>query len=131
MMKLSCPIPVSIISEANQSWLENRHAKGRRVKQQRGAVKVYLRALLCRIPGERFPLPATVTLTRISARRLDGDNLQRAFKAVRDEVAALLGVDDGSPLVEWLYAQEKSTRPKQSTIRIDIASKAEEQGAAR
>ncbi len=36
-------------------------------------------------------LPVTVVLTRVAPRRLDGDNLQSGFKAVRDGVADWLG----------------------------------------
>ena len=38
-----------------------------------------------------------VTLTRVSPRALDSDNLAYAFKAVRDEVAAYFGVNDNDP----------------------------------
>lgn len=55
------------------------------------------------------PLPCTVTLTRQSPRALDDDNVRGALKAVRDEVAAFLGVDDRDPRVRWEYAQEKTT----------------------
>jgi len=43
----------------------------------------------------RPPLPVTVTLTRIATRPIhDSDNLISGFKAIRDEVAELLGTDD-------------------------------------
>ncbi len=64
-------------------------------------------------PGE---LPLIVILTRIGKRRLDGDNLQGALKSVRDGVADRLGVDDGSPLVRWEYAQEVG---KDYAVRIE------------
>ncbi len=56
------------------------------------------------------PLPCTVTLTRISERYLDDDNVRGALKAIRDEVAAFLGVDDRDPRVVWAYAQLKQPR---------------------
>jgi len=49
--------------------------------------------------------PVTVTLTRVGPRRLDDDNLAAAFKFMRDTIAAFLGLDDGSPLYIWRYAQ--------------------------
>jgi hypothetical protein len=55
------------------------------------------------------PPGLSVTLTRIAHRALDSDNLAAAFKPVRDGVADALCVDDGSPLVEWLYAQRRAT----------------------
>jgi len=49
-----------------------------------------------------------VHLVRAAPRRLDSDNLARAFKAVRDQVAAQLGLaSDADPRVAWLYEQER------------------------
>jgi hypothetical protein len=59
--------------------------------------------------------PWTVTLTRVSAGRLDDDNLRAALKHVRDACAAfLLGgtpgeMDDDSRLT-WVYAQRPGKR---------------------
>lgn len=61
---------------------------------------------------------ATVTLTRIAPRDLDGDNLQAAFKAIRDEVARCLNIDDADSRVEWIYRQEKPSRPKEYGVRV-------------
>lgn len=47
-----------------------------------------------------------ITLTRYGVRRLDDDNLRGALKGHRDGIASRLGLDDGSPLVRWEYAQE-------------------------
>lgn len=46
---------------------------------------------------------------------LDDDNLRGALKAVRDEVAARLGIDDKLPI--WDYAQE---RARAHSVRIEI-----------
>src|ERR1043165_6538891 len=51
------------------------------------------------------PLPLLVTITRVGPRRLDDDNLAGACKYVRDQIAAEVGVDDGSPLYTWRYEQ--------------------------
>ena len=64
-------------------------------------------------------LPATVVLTRVAPRRLDGDNLQSGFKAVRDGVADWLGVDDGNSLVDWQYAQ-RSGRSGEYAVEIEV-----------
>ncbi len=56
------------------------------------------------------PLPCAVTLTRLSERFLDDDNVRDALKAVRDEVAAWLGVDDRDERVTWRYGQQKMQR---------------------
>lgn len=50
----------------------------------------------------------SVLFIRTGPRFLDDDNLAAAFKAVRDEVAKLLGVSDapGGP-VQWRYEQRR------------------------
>ena len=64
-------------------------------------------------------LPVTVVLTRVAPRRLDGDNLQSGFKAVRDGVADWLGVDDGNGLIDWQYVQ-RSGRPSEYAVEIEV-----------
>lgn len=49
--------------------------------------------------------PLVVLITRIGPRKLDDDNLASACKYVRDEIARIIGLDDGSPLYTWQYAQ--------------------------
>ena len=46
-----------------------------------------------------------VTITRIGPRKLDDDNLSGACKYVRDEIARMVGVDDGSDRYTWVYKQ--------------------------
>jgi len=64
-------------------------------------------------------LPATVVLTRVAPRKLDGDNLQSGFKAVRDGVADWLGVDDGNGLIDWQYAQ-RSGKAGEYAVEIEV-----------
>jgi len=64
-------------------------------------------------------LPVTVVLTRVAPRRLDGDNLQSGFKAVRDGVADWLGVDDGNGLIDWQYAQ-RSGKAGEYAVEIEV-----------
>ena len=57
----------------------------------------------------RFPLK--ITFTRIGARKLDSDNLAGSGKAVRDQLAKLLNVNDGDESkVTWHYAQRIGKR---------------------
>jgi hypothetical protein len=51
-------------------------------------------------------VPCKVTITRYAPRDLDDDNLIGSAKSVRDEIAALLGVDDRDPRIEWKYWQQ-------------------------
>lgn len=93
------------VSEANLSGSESAwRTVWARKKSQRTEIAWALK-LQARHHGAAPKPPAVVNLTRIGPRVLDGDNLQRALKAIRDEVALFLGVDDASPLVEWKYAQ--------------------------
>ena len=108
-------LPIRTVSEANvrECW----QAKHRRAKGQKEAVGLmlnrYRRSLQAH--GGRF----YVTLTRVGVRKLDGDNLQRSFKAIRDQVAETIGIDDGSERIEWKYAQGKGKYGVKVTIEIN------------
>lgn len=65
-------------------------------------------------------MPATVTITRIGKRKLDSDNLAISAKHVRDGIADAYGVDDGSDLYTWNYAQEIG---KDYAVRIEIRTR--------
>lgn len=73
-------------------------------RKQREAVKVCMAWKV--IP----PLPLLVTITRIGPRTLDDDNLASACKYVRDEIAKVVGVDDGSNQYTWRYEQIKGMK---------------------
>jgi crossover junction endodeoxyribonuclease RusA len=109
-MSFSIELPIRIESEANgrEHWAP----KMNRVKMHRQAAIA--------IPKHKLPgLPCMVTLTRIAPRRLDGDNLQSGFKALRDGIADRMGVKDNDPGVTWVYAQERAA-PKVYACRISI-----------
>ena len=102
-------MPIRTYSEANQR--EHYMAKARRAKAQRLQSALLLRHHF----GRRVDLLADpqairVTLTRLGARKLDKDNLAGSFKHVQDGVADWLGIDDGSPILRWEYAQETGRR---------------------
>ena len=65
--------------------------------------------------------PWRVTLIRVyrpPKRKFAGDNLQTAFKHIRDGIADGLGVnDEDESMVTWEYAQEKGAR---NEIRVEI-----------
>jgi hypothetical protein len=72
--------------------------------------------------GRKFEFPVLVTLTRIGPKKLDKDNLARSFKAVQDQVAASLGVDDGDEKkIDWEYEQIPVGK-RHYQVKIDITS---------
>lgn len=108
-----CVISMKLPSLANQrmNW-QKRH---RITKGQRELV-------FAAMVGRDIPdPPVVVTLTRCGPRTLDDDNLRGAFKAIRDQIAEELGIDDGdASAAEWRYEQE--TRPASAAcvvIRIE------------
>ena len=55
-----------------------------------------------------------VTLTRISAGKMDTDGLAASQKGTRDGIAEALGIDDGDDRLTWRYRQRKGPQKKHS-----------------
>ena len=106
---------MKIVSVANlrMHWA----VKAKLAKDQRTRTRMSLNAAAQSSGAEM--LPVTVVLTRVAPRRLDGDNLQSGFKAVRDGVADWLGVDDGNGLIDWQYVQ-RSGRAGEYAVEIEV-----------
>jgi len=71
------------------------------------------------------PLPWLVTMTRFSpgTRRMDFDGLVASLKAIRDEIAACAGVDDGNEAqIMFAYAQRRET-----TYIVEVVIQTKEQ----
>lgn len=103
-----------LVSEANErgAWFKG----AKRAADQRRVVKLVLRTR--RPPA----LPCVVRVVRVAPRDLDaGDNLSRAAKAVRDEIAAWLGTDDRDPRITWHVGQEKGGA-REYAVRILVRS---------
>lgn len=87
---------------------EHHFERSKRVRAERFAVGLFLNRL------RPIELPCAVLLTRMgpNTKPLDEDGLQHSLKAIRDEVARWLGVDDGAGerrgLVTWVYAQVRA-----------------------
>lgn len=101
-------LPLRIVSEANKR--EHWRYRQRRSKACRSAAVA--------VPTG-IPVPCVIHLTRIAPRRLDDDNLQSGFKALRDGIADRLGVKDNDPRVIWSYDQERG-KPHEYAARITI-----------
>lgn len=121
MIQVRVPQLVPKGSGSNQR--EHWAVKASRVKHERAMVRLVLSS---RNPS---PLPVVVTLTRCAPRLLDDDNAVGSMKAVRDEVAAWLGVDDGDPRVRFVVVQQKTPKLRQGTL-IRVAPMAKKGRAA-
>lgn len=95
------------------------YAKATRRKHERQVTRL---CFLAACNGEQWKLdpPYVVTLTRVGAGTMDGDGLQASLKSVRDQIADELGIDDGSDLVRFVYAQRKCRRGTYS-VTVEIA----------
>lgn len=106
---LLCDVSIPLHTESTNDKLRaNRFALRRKSKKERGDVALVMGFALKRPlhPGEH----AVVALVRTQvprSRGLDDDNLRGALKAVRDEVAKALGVDDKCERVLWTYGEVK------------------------
>jgi hypothetical protein len=107
-------LPLKTVSEANQRdhWSDRHH---RNNAQQQEVKTEWMRLA----KGVKIYPPYVVKLTRIGPRLLDDDNLAGAFKHARDAIADILGIDDGSSLVRFEYAQIKE-RSRRYAVKIEI-----------
>lgn len=118
---LSATLPLYAKSSPNAR--EHWAARSRRTRAHRTMVALFLkpsRSFLERVKTVTAAEPLTVLLTRVRpARRqaLDDDNLKGALKAVRDGVADVLGIDDGSDRIRFSYAQAVG---RDYAVRIDV-----------
>lgn len=107
-----------LVSERNQREAHEAR-RGARVRWQKRVVRDALARIEppCVTDGRRWE----ARLTRGAPRAMDSDNLVGACKAVRDAVAAWLGVDDGprGP-VTWTYRAEDTRRDAPPFVRLDV-----------
>jgi hypothetical protein len=108
-------LPCRVVSEANK---RGHWAKGQRRKlDQQQAVTLAWNLSPLRAWYAKHGLQVLTVTLKHHGPEMDGDNLQRAFKAVRDQIAYLLGVDDGDARVRWEYEQEPGEPRVTVTIR--------------
>jgi hypothetical protein len=115
----ACPsltlfVPVLTVSENNRASHEHWRVRQKRAKAQRAMI----RAAFAPLQYPRIK-PALIRLERLSPRSLDhSDNLPSAFKAIRDELAIILGFNDRDETVMWTYFQRKPQGPRGVAIHI-------------
>lgn len=97
--RLEFPLRTSPGGNNREHW----RVRNARVKNERTVTAWNLAAV------PRPDLPVVVTLTRYApSNGLDDDNLRQSLKAIRDQVAEWLGVDDRDRRVLWEYAQARA-----------------------
>lgn len=114
MVVVKLPIKTVAGLNAREHWRK----RAKRVRAERLAANFGIRSP--KMPS----LPIAVTLIRLSAGKLDDDNLQGAFKAIRDGVADAYGVPDNDPRIQWQYAQERCKRGEFG-VRIEVVAAGE------
>lgn len=63
--------------------------------------------------------PLVVRIVRVAPNRLDGDNLEASLKRVRDGVALAIGIDDRSPVVEYVADDERGA-VREYALRFEV-----------
>ena len=103
MIKIT--LPIRTVSEANsrECW----QAKARRSQEQRQAAYLITTSEMHGIDVDEITRPIVIKFVRVGKRNLDGDNLSRSFKAIRDGVCEAIGIDDGAECLRFVYAQKR------------------------
>lgn len=70
-------------------------------------------------PERKSRLAVVITFIRCGIKELDGDNLQAAFKGMRDAVARSLGVDDRDRRIRWQYQQCVGLGRNGTIVKLD------------
>ena len=118
-MRFHVPIELPSLLNKRMCWQRGASMK----KRQRRATKYCMQGKV--VP----PLPLVVTITRVGPRKLDDDNLQGACKYVRDQIAQVVGVDDGSDLYTWRYRQRVGREEKYG-VDVEIATREDAEPAS-
>jgi len=118
MVTLNIPLKLVSANKGQSHWTK-RH---KLAKVQKALVTYYLKSHGIAHPAY---FPVHITLTRFAPRLYDTDNLQTAFKHIRDAVSEYIleckvpGRADGDSRIKWEYRQEK-TVAKEYFISVQI-----------
>lgn len=118
MSAITFTIPIATVNPLNRR--EHWTVRAKRVRMERLSARLALHGLFRRgVPPQP---PYAVTLTRRCTRKFDSDAVPAALKAIRDEIANLLGVTDGpnDHRVTWVYADQEKGTPG---VRVTIEAK--------
>lgn len=100
-------LPCRVVSEANTRGHWSVGLKRVKAQKEAFALAWMSTPLMWFRPGWAIGwFPMCVTMIHYGP-EMDDDNLRRAFKAIRDKAAQVIGLDDGDPRVRWEYRQER------------------------
>jgi hypothetical protein len=113
-VRFSIPVRLPSLANTRLHWRAMASLKKKQKKITQKVLDIYW------TKSSRLPLPLLITLTRVGPRRLDKhDNLPITCKYVVDQIAATIGVDDGSDLYTWRYEQ----RIGKYSVEVEITSR--------
>lgn len=105
------------VSEMNQR--EHWRVRNQRKQDQQVAVAISMKNVL---RGKRIELPCIVNLTRIGPKKMDNDNLAGALKHCQDQIAKVLGVDDGDESKVKFYHYQMPIGSRDYSVKVEIRS---------
>ena len=70
-------------------------------------------------PEKRTQSRVVVSIIGLRRRTLDDDNFNGGCKALRDSIAASLGMDDGDKRLRWQYGQLRTDGREGYLVRIE------------
>lgn len=124
-MKLLIPLKLDVDLNSRGNTRLAAILKTREIATQRQAVSAALNTWKARgtLAHLREKNPSdwwTVVLTRVAPRQLDDDNLAGRLKAVRDQVAQEMGINDRDRQRLLFVAEQRTGEPKQHAVEIEV-----------
>lgn len=100
-------LPIRLQSRANDHTTKHWGKRAATSKSQHFAIHAKLARSRARLRAAVDSSKLVVRLVRVAPSALDDDNLGSAFKAIRDGIAKVLGVDDRDPRVTFIPDAER------------------------
>lgn len=95
--------------------------RAKRVRNERDQTRLASIAALGPRWFLRVHLPVVLTITRVGPRMLDSDNAHGSAKAVRDQLASMLGITDGPTDARATWRVEQRKGPYAVEVEIQPA----------
>lgn len=112
-------LPIRLQSRANDHTTKHWAKRAATSKSQHLAIHATLARSRARLRAAVDSSKLVVRLVRVAPSALDDDNLGIAFKAIRDGIAKVLGVDDRDPRVTFIPDAERRG-VREYAVRIEF-----------